>query len=290
MYRSFEETVPKSQIERFLAGQDTYTKYRRIQRKYPRIPTMTAGLDDRWQMDLMTISKSSRSNDRNNYVLLAIDILSRFAFARPIRSKNCRDVATAFKSIIEESGRRKPSIVTTDCGLEFRGPELKRLLKSFSIRQVFTIPNRTKNSVVERLIRTLREKISRYLYHVNSERFIHVLPEIISAYNHSFHRSIGMSPADVVSSKANQQLAYFNLFSGSQRPSSTRLKIDDSIRIPKILKIFDKPSQSQKWSNEKFNIREMNMSVKDRPFFHVDTIPSLFYPEQMVRTNRKTAT
>ena len=54
-----------------------------------------------------------------------------------------------------------------------------------------------KANFIERFWRTLHVRIHRYLTEENTNRFIDKLPDFISSYNSTFHRSIGMAPADI---------------------------------------------------------------------------------------------
>src|SRR5438552_17537168 len=67
------------------------------------------------------------------------------------------------------------------------------LLEKISI----TVKSQFKAAVCERFNRTLKSKMWRYFTRRGSYRWINVLPDLISAYNASKHRSIGMAPRDV---------------------------------------------------------------------------------------------
>jgi len=53
-----------------------------------------------------------------------------------------------------------------------------------------------KAAVAERFNRTLKEKCIAILWR-KTRRYVDILPDLIYAYNHSRHRSIGMAPANV---------------------------------------------------------------------------------------------
>lgn len=66
---------------------------------------------------------------------------------------------------------------------------------------VYTLSGSTfKGSIIERVNRTLKTRIARYLTENNTTRWIDALPGITAAYNKSYHRSIKMTPneADVL--------------------------------------------------------------------------------------------
>ena len=56
-------------------------------RKYTRSRVIVAGIDSQWDMDLMDIVDLAKQNDGVKYVLVSIDVFSRFAYCQPIKSK-----------------------------------------------------------------------------------------------------------------------------------------------------------------------------------------------------------
>lgn len=62
----------------------------------------------------------------------------------------------------------------------------------------FTTRNaETKASIVERFQRTLKTRMWRYFTRHKTRRYVNILPNLVYAYNHSYHRSIKRDPAEV---------------------------------------------------------------------------------------------
>ena len=61
----------------------------------------------------------------------------------------------------------------------------------------YTTNSEVKASIVERFNRTLKSRMRRYFTWKNTLKYIDVLPQLVKSYNHSYHRSIGMKPAEV---------------------------------------------------------------------------------------------
>jgi len=57
-----------------------------------------------------------------------------------------------------------------------------------------------KCSCVERVQRTIRDKLYRYFTHKNTYKFIDVLPDSVTGYNATVQSSTGMASADVTDS------------------------------------------------------------------------------------------
>ena len=89
-----------------------------VTRKY-----LVHDIDDQWQADLADVSAISRYNNGHRFILTVIDIFSRYAWARPLKSKHGIGVAKAFKSIFDEG--RIPKRIQTDQGTEFENRHVK---------------------------------------------------------------------------------------------------------------------------------------------------------------------
>ena len=63
---------------------------------------------------------SSLKNENNGYtyVLVAVDVLSKYARVEPLRGKSLQTVATAFEKIFKRSNSRLPVYLQTDKGKE----------------------------------------------------------------------------------------------------------------------------------------------------------------------------
>src|SRR5271167_420662 len=96
-------------------------------------------------------------NDGYRYLLTVIDLFSRYAWARPLKTKSAQDVTLAFRSVLSQD-RRKPEKVQSDDGREFRNAPFQLMLTNNGIR-FFTISSAYgRTAVVERFNRTLTVK------------------------------------------------------------------------------------------------------------------------------------
>jgi transposase InsO family protein len=78
------------------------------------------------------------SQDGYNYVLLLVDICSRFTILRPLRSKSAIDTAQALLSIFADFGF--PKILQSDNGTEFVNAVLKSLTEQSAIEHRLITP------------------------------------------------------------------------------------------------------------------------------------------------------
>jgi len=102
----------------WLSGQETYTLHRPVRRNFQRRRIIVSGIDDQWQADLIDLTKLKKFNNGHTFVLIVIDVFSKFAWAEPLKNKTSKSVLKAFAKIVNRSGR-KPLFLYTDRGLEF---------------------------------------------------------------------------------------------------------------------------------------------------------------------------
>lgn len=83
---------------------------------------VVASIDDQWDADLMDMTKFKKENVGVQFVLLVIDIFSKYLWMRPLKDKKGPTTARAFEDIFREG--RQPTKLRTDKGQEFRSKSL----------------------------------------------------------------------------------------------------------------------------------------------------------------------
>ena len=73
--------------QRILQSVLSYTLHKPRRTRFPTTPKLVFDRDEQWQMDLVDMQKLSRWNKGNKYLLTVIDVLSKYAWAVPIKSK-----------------------------------------------------------------------------------------------------------------------------------------------------------------------------------------------------------
>lgn len=74
-------------INKWLNNQDSYAVQKQVRRKYKTPKVQVAGLNDQADMDHMSVENISKYNDGVKYLLIVIDIFSRFLLDRPLMNK-----------------------------------------------------------------------------------------------------------------------------------------------------------------------------------------------------------
>ena len=99
--------------------------------------------------------------------------------------------------------------------------------------EMYLAHNEGKSVVAETFIRTLKNKIYKYMTSIPKNVYIDKLDDIINKYNNTFHRTIKIKPVDV---KPNTYID----FSKKINDEDSKSKIGDIVKISKYKNIFAK--------------------------------------------------
>ena len=72
-------------------------------------------MDEQWQIDLVDMSKLSKHNDVFKLIMVVIDVLSKYAWLKPLKSKHGIAIKNELEHIFSEAIRRL-KVVQTDKG------------------------------------------------------------------------------------------------------------------------------------------------------------------------------
>ena len=160
--------------------------------------------DNIWNADLIIVSKPDAGY---KYILTIMDGYTRYAWTVSLKDKKGETVANAFKDVMKKSNR-KPNKLWVDQGKEFYNQHMYKLFK-FKDKdilekdengeyknQIYSVFNTQKNPLIERLNRTILNKLSKQQTINGNQKWLHILPTITKNYNNTIHSSIGISPAE----------------------------------------------------------------------------------------------
>ena len=222
-------------------------------RKYPRRITHTSGINVQFQFDLAEIGHIARQNRNFRYLLVGCDILSRKAYVAPLLNKTASNVTNHVEKILS-SLPKMVRLVQTDHGTEFNG--LGALGEKLGFTHFRTYNMEQKAAICERLIRTLKMRIYRYLIANNTLSFVDDLPALVEAYNNTHNTVIDMAPNSVNESNVHQVLhtSYENRARVHRRKPGAKLRPGDFVRVRKHRKTFDKGYLPSAWSDRYYVI------------------------------------
>lgn len=276
--RQTNRAVTRKDVKSWLQKQPTYTLHKPARKNYVRNKVLVSGIDEQWQADLVDLQSLSKFNDGFKYLLMCIDIFSKYAWAVPLKSKSAGNTIMAFEVIF--SSGRKPYKLQTDEGKEFVNKEVQKFLKTHFI-DFFTTKSETKASVVERFNRTLKERMWRIFTKRNTYRYIDFLDSLLKNYNSSYHRTIGMPPVNV--SAKNEQEILNKAYRIHSNEPFFKFEIGDKVRLSKLKRHFEK-GYWPNWTEEYFTVKER---FSRRPPVYIlkdqldETLEGVFYEAEL---------
>ena len=151
------------------------------------------GDDEIWSADLVEMPPENLGRGgKFRYILTVIDLYTRYAWAVPLTNKTGNQTKEAFERICETS-KRKPLKLWTDSGSEFYNKVMSAFLKKHNIH-IYSTKNEGKAVVVERLNRTLKQMMWKQFTIQGHQKWVKMLPEILTNYNNKIHSSIKTTP------------------------------------------------------------------------------------------------
>ncbi len=287
--KSGKYVLTRYRIRKWLQRQEAYSLQRPMRRTFARNRIVVTGIDDQWSADLMDMVKFAKYNDGIQYILVVIDVFSKYVWLRPLKDKKGYTTAKALRDILNEG--RQPMRIRTDRGQEFRAKEVQNLFKEKKINHLLT-NNETKAAVAERVLKTIKTKLYRYFTYKQSYEYADKLQTFADSYNHTYHRTIGLTPSKVT--KKMETDIWWKMYwpkkgSEKQKTSKTkqkpfRFKVGDRVRLTHLRNVFSR-EYDERWTGEIFTISQKILRgglpiyrVKD---YDGDEIQGTFYQSEL---------
>ena len=262
----------------WLMGEKAYTLHKQSKTKFRRRRTIARGINELWQADLVDLGLLSNENDAQRYLLTCIDVFSKYARVEPLKNKSGIALTAAFTKMIAD---QQCKLLQTDKGTEFLNGTFQKLLRDRNIRHYTSENDDIKAAVVERFNRTLKGAMWRYLTHVSSGRYVDVLPQLVSSYNNTYHRSIKMAPSEV--NAQNESIVRKRLYPLKNVTVKWRYNVGQTVRLKQTKRVFKKGYEPS-WTEEIFTIASLYPS--DPPTyilndFSGEEIKGKFYEQEI---------
>ena len=215
---------------------------------------LAIGNDHKWQCDLCFMDKFGRTNKGYNYILLVIDVFSRFAWTIPLKTKNVSEVVLAFESIKEY-----PSLLQSDNGSEFVGAAFQKMLKEHNvIHKTCLVGDHKFLGIVDRFTLTLKNIIYKNFIANDNTVWIDSIDSYVKAYNNTPHNGLdNFTPNEVRNDTTiNGLITQYNIEElKKQSKRITDIKEDANVRI-QIPKTKFTRGFNPKWSSEVYKIEK----------------------------------
>ena len=252
-----------------------------ITKNFSKRKVISNGTDKLWAADLVEMQKFSKWNKGIKYLLMVIDIFSKYGWIKP----KTESVSKAFNEIFKKS-KRKPSMSWRDKGSEFISKHFKEFLKFFHTE------NEEKTSVVERWNRTMKNRMWKMFTANNNTVYWDKLDKLVDNYNNTKHSSVKMTPNEA-SQKENEENVFVNLYGDLiyWKPKKPKCAIGDKVRILKYKRrVFDK-GYTPNWTEEVFIVDKI-LPTKPVTYEIVDSmgekIEGSFYEKELQKAKQQT--
>ena len=168
-------------------------------------------MDHLWDCDLLVLNgeRFKRANDGFAYILVTIDVFSRYCRAEPVKSKGGKHVSQGFKKIFDSleteseteadaetvveavAGEMRPQLaiprfIRSDRGTEFTNAQVTSFMREKGVKLIYT-NTETKANYAEVIIKGLKKRLFQFFQRSNSYAYTEVFQDIVSAYNRTVH-------------------------------------------------------------------------------------------------------
>ena len=262
--------ISHSQIKKWIQKQESYSRNKGVKRTFQRGRVIVAGIDDQFDADLASLVYYADDNDGYKYLLVVIDIFSRYGWVEPLKDKTANEIVKAFDKILKEG--RIPKRLRTDAAKDFTSERFQNYVESKNITHFVTHSEKQAN-YVERFIKTLKSRIFRYMVEKNTARYIDVLPKIVDSYNRTWHSGIRSEPINV--NKKNEKQLWWQMYwprepydpNKKKHEIKYAFKVGDRVRTTYIRRPFQREYDSR-WTGEIFKISRRFMR-QGQPIYKV---------------------
>lgn len=217
------------------------------------------------QLAIDLIDMQHYENQGFKYILTCIDLFSKKAWARAMKTKKASTVASSMHSIIKAI-QQPITTIRSDNGSELIAVPFKNILKKYNIKQVLSDPSKPQsNGGIERFNATIKRLIKMYITQSDDHKWKKVLPELLDNYNSSVHRITKNTPNDLAEDKTLFKQAKSNITKASLPHNDKSqvepiFKVGDQVRLK--LQTDDKYKKSYNWSKYIYTIYKVHKPRK----------------------------
>lgn len=199
-----------------------------VKKKFRKRKVIAKGVDSIWAADIVDMQYYASSNRGYKYILMIIDVFSKYGWAIPIKTKKGIEVCNAFKMLWKQKQQHEaknfaavPKMLWTDKGKEFLNKEMNTLLQKYNVHLYWT-ENEEKSCVVERWNRTIKQMMWKYFTKNETGVYINILPKLIEKYNNTYNHAIKCTPTD-----ARKPSNYKHVFDALYKKKDKRQKEEE---------------------------------------------------------------
>lgn len=265
----------------------TYVLHREVKKPRTYNPIILYKKRKLIQADLIDMINLSKRNNDHKYILVVCDAFSRKCWAESIENKTANLVLRVFKKIFKKIGSFDR--LMTDAGSEFISKQFKSFLKENKIGFTRGNPHAPH---VERLNRTLQNKLFRYMTENETQKWKGKLSDIVYGYNNRYHRMIKMTPNEADKDiNRNRVIANLSRYydKAMRKRKKPEFKVGDVVSIQKLGNVFAK-GYYQMFTDHLYKVREIHTKLPIPMYSLIDydgkeEIEGRFYANELQLAN-----
>ena len=297
--RGWEDITP-ADVEDYLTSKRAYTLHKVARKTFPRRRVLAPAPRVIMGADLADMSKLASENNGVHYLLVCLDVYSRYMHVEALKDKRGSTCAEAMARILDKPECHGYRRLWTDRGSEFLNRRMDKLLKEKRIKIYHTESHEIKVSLVERAIRTLKGRIYRYLTDHGTLQYVDALPEMVEAYNRRPHRGlVQLTPQEAHGHSRNRDIDqhlqrvhepwYKRATRRACRPT---LAVGDVVRVSREAQAFSRGFLYQN-SEELFTVSSIDTSKQPVVGYYLkdldgNELKGIFYREELVKAKLPT--
>ena len=278
--------ITLKQIKKWLADQDSYAVFKPSRKRFPRPKIVVSAKDQMWDCDCLSMKYYTADNKEFSYILVCIDVFTRFLFTKPLKALRGVQVREAYRQIFNFN--EEPVTIRTDHGSEFVNKDMKLFFHQRHIKHYLT-SNEIKTSHGERVIQTLRMRIARLFRAQNSFNWVDHLQDVTNAYNQTLHRALNSSPDTAMCATGKSELWHWQ-YKRNDTVTKTgpnkrfNFELGDRVRISYLRDTFHR-AYDHSWSDMLYTVTHRRMHQGFQKYkikeWNNEVISGEFYPEEL---------
>lgn len=254
----YSKKLSGEKLRKKLSHIPTYVLHREAKRPRTYNPTILYHPRKLLQADLIDMQARASSNQGFKYIFIVVDCFTRFCWATAVKNKTSSLILDEFKKIYKKTGKFKRFM--TDRGSEFISEQFQTFLEKQGIEFAAGNPHAPH---VERLNRTIQNRLFKYMTENETNRWKHILQTTIQAYNSRYHRMIKMTPAQAEMKKNHSKvLANVSQYyeKAIRRKKKPKFQVGDTVSMQKEKSVFGK-GYTQVFTDELFKILKVHINL-----------------------------
>lgn len=241
------------------------------------------------QFDLLYMPGDKLYGNKYKYILSGIDVASRYKVARPLKTKQAKDIAEMLSDIYKATPLTWPQQVQIDNGSEFKADVIKLFQKhNVEIKRATTKYKHTHTAFVESLNKILAENLFKVqdAQELNDSKkvsttWVKHLYKLVDRLNDTKTQMIGMKPKDAIKLKEVQ------LINRESFPPEEKLPADGLYRY--LLLPGEEHEDQRKratdriWSKNTYRLSEIIGTPRNRVMYYLQDGPErVFVKEELM--------